>query len=62
MFFNSILVSHKITYGAVMKKTHLHLRCPFFKGQGGNATALRRPCLPPSAVIVSLHNLPRCLR
>jgi len=32
------------------------------KGQGFNATALRRPCLPLSAVTVLLHYLPRCLR
>jgi len=28
---------------------------PLLKGQGGNATALRRPCLPLLAVTVSLH-------
>ena len=33
-----------------------------FKSQGGNTTALRRPCLPLSAITASLHYLPRCLR
>jgi len=35
---------------------------PRLKGQGFNATAFRRPCLPLSAVTVSLPYLPRCLR
>ena len=35
---------------------------PLLKCQRGNVTALRRPCLPLSAVTVSLHYLPRCLR
>ena len=35
---------------------------PHLKGQGFNATAVRRPCLPLSAVTVLLHYLPRCLR
>jgi len=35
---------------------------PRVKGQGFNATALRRPYLPLSAVTVSLRYLPRCLR
>jgi len=34
---------------------------PRLKGQGFNATALRRPCLQLSAVTASLY-LPRCLR
>jgi len=47
--FNSILINHKITY----EKTPLFL----FKGQGGNTTALRCPCLPLSAITASLHYL-----
>jgi len=35
---------------------------PILKGQGGSASALRRLCLPLSAVTISLHYLPRCLR
>jgi len=35
---------------------------PILKSQGGSASALRRPCLPLSAVTISLHYLPRCLR
>jgi len=43
-------------------KRHLCTVVTRLKGQGFNATALRRPCLPLSAVTVSLHYLPRCLR
>jgi len=43
-------------------KRHLCPVIPRLKGQGFNATALRRPCLPLSAVTVLLHYLPRCLR
>jgi len=45
-----------------MKKNTFVPVVPLLKGQGGNATALRRPCIPLSAVIISLHHLPRCLR
>jgi len=34
MYFNSILINHKITYGAVIKKTPLP-RCHFFERSGG---------------------------
>jgi len=44
-----------------MRKTTLH-RCPHIESQGGNSPTLWRPCLPLSAVTVSLHYLPRCLR
>jgi len=59
--FNSTLTNHKITYDAVMKKTPPH-RCPPFERSGVNASALRHPCLPLSAVTLSLNYLPRCLR
>jgi len=35
---------------------------PLMNGQGGNIPDLWPPCLPLSAVTVSLHYLPRCLR
>jgi len=31
------------------------------ESSGGKCSALRCPCLPPSAVTVLLHYLPRCL-
>jgi len=43
-------------------KRHLPPVVPRLKGQGFNATALRRPYMPLSAVTVSLHYLKRCLR
>jgi len=43
-------------------KRHLYPVVPRLKGQGFNATAFRRPCLPLSPATVSLHYLPRCLR
>jgi len=55
--FNSILINHKIIY----EKTPLPTLF-LFRGQGGNTTALRRPCLSLSAITASLHCLPRCLR
>ena len=58
--FNSILIYHVITYDAVMKKTPPP-RCSPFERAGGNAPALRRPCLPLSALTVSPHYLPRWL-
>jgi len=51
------LINHKITYEKTLVPVVTRL-----KGQGFNAIALRRPCLPLSTVIVSLHYLPTCLR
>jgi len=59
--FNLDLINHKITYDAVMKKISAPV-VPLFKGHWGNVTALHHPCLPLSAVTVSLHYLLRCLR
>jgi len=36
-------------------------RWPSYERSGGNATPIRCPCIPLSAVICSLHYLPRCL-
>jgi len=55
------VIYHEIIYDVVMKKTPPP-RCPLLKGQGGNVPALRRLCIPLSAVTVSLHYLPRYLR
>jgi len=43
------------------EKTSLPL-VSLLKDQGFNATALRRPCLPLSAITASLHYPPRRLR
>jgi len=45
-----------------MKKNTFDSVVPLLKGQGVNASALRLPCLSLSAVTISLHYLPRCLR
>ena len=42
-------------------KRRLCPRCSPFEIHGGNASAIRRPCLPLSAVTISLHYLPICL-
>jgi len=42
-------------------KRHFCLRRPSFVGLGGRFPVLWHPCLPLSAVTVSLHYLPRCL-
>jgi len=55
------LINDKITYGAVVKKTPNPSLSLFWEVRG-MATALRRLCLSPSAVTVSLYYLPRCLR
>jgi len=59
MCFNSIVINHKSTYDAVVKKDTFVPVVLVLKGPGGNAIALRRPCLPLSAIIVSLNHLPR---
>jgi len=50
------LTNHKITC-----EDNFTPVVPHLKGQGGNATALRHPRLPLSAVTASLHYLPRCV-
>jgi len=55
-----MFINHKITYDTVMKQTPLPPLSLFWQVRGGNVTALRRPCLPLSAVTISLHYLPRC--
>jgi len=56
--FNLTLIYHEIIYDAAMKKTPVP-RCPFFERSGGDGASLQRPCLPLSAVTVSLHYLPQ---
>jgi len=61
MYFNSIVINHKIIYDAVMKKTPLPTLFLFWNVRG-QCQRSPGPCISLSAVIVSLHYLPRCLR
>jgi len=45
----------------LLSKRHIFPFVPLLKGQAGKVSLLRRPCLPLSAVTVSLHYLPRYL-